>query len=280
MPPAMKPTAIMTFANDLHASGRMAFLRPTAAERLHGRFMRAPDHDSGTGDGTPAPAPSPSPAPTGDPTPAPAAAEQQAAPDPAASEVATPAADPETSILGGDIKDAPAADGEKRPAVEPRAGAPEKYELALEGVQLDADVVGQAEPIMRELNMSNDEANRFLPVAKSLVEKTADSTMQSIIDAGGAQRKAWADAFKADPEIGGAKEQETVQLAAKGLDHLGFGEGHAFRQALTETGFGNHPDMIRAFRKIGEMVSEDGFARAGSEPANTLPVEKRLYPND
>jgi hypothetical protein len=85
--------------------------------------------------------------------------------------------------------------------------------------------------------------------------------VQQLTDAAAAQKE-WLDAFVADPEIGGANREQSEHMAAKGLDALGFAAGHPFRQALTESGFGNHPDMIRAFRAIGQMVGEDGtFAR-------------------
>jgi len=168
-------------------------------------------------------------------------------------------ADEQGSILGGALE--PQAEAAADP--EPEAPVvPEKYELTLEGVELDADSLAVAEPVFKELGLSNDQANKLMPVAKQFSERIADQTLQSIVDAGRVQKAQWADAAKADPEIGGAKFQETTHLAAKALDALGFPEGSEFRKALTETGFGNHPDMIRAMRKIGEMIGEDGFVRS------------------
>lgn len=179
--------------------------------------------------------------------------------------------DAEGSVLGGDVADdKPAAD-------EAPAGAPEAYELALEGTTLDAEAVAEAEPVLRELNLSNEAANKLLPVAANLVAKTADRTVQQIIEAGATQRKEWLDAFKADPEIGGAKEAETVGLAARALDYFGHPVGSEFRKALTETGFGNHPEMIRMMRKVGEMVGEDGFVRTDAGAKSEQPTETRWY---
>lgn len=175
-------------------------------------------------------------------------------------------------IAGGDPALSPA------PAI--RVGAPERYDLALGGMAMDAGLMAEAEPVLRELGLSNDEAGRFMPLAQSLIDRTADRTLQDLIDAGAQQRREWLDAYRADPEIGGGRTRETEHLAARGLDALGFTAGHPFRAALSESGFGNHPDMIRAFRKIGELVSEDGFARSTGGPAGNMPIEKRLYPND
>src|SRR3546814_17813258 len=71
---------------------------------------------------------------------------------------------------------------------------------------------------------------------------------------------------KAAEDIGGGKWDESVHKAAKGLDALGYAEGSDFRKILNETGFGNHPDMIRIAAKLGELVGEDGeFVRRSEE---------------
>ena len=183
------------------------------------------------------------------------------------------------SVLGDDIADtaddAPADDvADDTPAV------PEKYELALEGVEIDAAMLEEATPILQSLKLNNDQANELLPVAAKLVTQTQERTLQALVDAGAAQRKEWFDAFAADPDIGGAKREETEHLAAKGLDALGFAKGHPFRVALTESGFGNHPDMIRMARFVGEMVGEDGSFVRSNDGVKESDALTDLYPNN
>jgi len=216
----------------------------------------------------------------------------QAAPaaSPEAVQAEAPAAEEGTVLGDGEVTavkegEEPAAETKDQPA-----GAPEKYELALEGIDLDPELVAEAEPILRDLNLTNDQANALLPLAPKIMEKAQAALTQQLLDAGASQRKAWLDAFAADPDIGGAKREESTHLAAKGLDALGFrntgfGEDgkspHPFRAALNETGFGNHPDMIRAFRALGEMAGEDGlFARSNSGVREDVPAWKAMYPND
>lgn len=182
-----------------------------------------------------------------------------------------PPADPDSSVLGGKVEDDKPAEDEAP------AGPPEKYELALEGVTLDPEAVEAAEPVFRELNLTNDQANKLMPVAKDFAERTAQSTLKQIMDAGAQQKKDWLDAFAADPEIGGAKREETEHLAAKALDAMGYVADHPFRKALTETGFGNHPDMIRMARRMGELVGEDGFVTPNGAPQVDVPTEQRWY---
>jgi hypothetical protein len=255
----------------------------TPMERRAGRFLRAPDHP--TGDPAPAPAADPTPAPAADPAPADPSPASDPAPaaDPApADPAAPPAADPDDSddtALGGKKSDAPAdPDAPKEPEA-PKV--PESYELtALEGMTIDPDLLEEATPIFKEAGLTNDQANAILPAAKSLMEKTQTATVQHMIDAGNQQRKAWLDAAKADESIGGNKWDASIDSAGRGLDALGYPEGSDFRTALNETGFGNHPEMIRVFARIGEMVGEDGnFVRpdAGAKITDTL---SEMYPNN
>lgn len=196
-------------------------------------------------------------------------------------ETVTPDVADET-VLGGAVVEPQAATESAQ--VTPEVAAPvvpEKYELALEGMEIDGELLGAAEPVLKELGLSNDQANALLPIVKQAMDKAVSAQTAQMTDLMAAQRKEWLDAFNADPDIGGGNREQTVHLAGKGLDALGYIEGHPFRQLLTETGLGNHPDMIRAFRRLGETVSEDGdFVRSGAGGSTQTPPEKRLYPND
>lgn len=196
----------------------------------------------------------------------------------------------ETTVLGGaDAVDtgADSMDVSESPVVAPAVDAPveplvipETYELtAPDGLTLDADMVELAAPIFKELRLTNDAANKLMPVAGQFAEKVQKQTVDALISQGDAQRKEWLDASKADPEIGGVKWKESGEFAAKALDALGFKTGHPFRDALNQSGFGNHPDMIRAFAKFGRLVSEDNqfvTTDAGAKVAKT--ALEQLYP--
>jgi len=163
----------------------------------------------------------------------------------------------------------------------PASLTPERYDLALDGFTIDPALVQNADPVLRDIGLSNDAANKLLPVARDIMARTQESLVRQIADAAAAQKKTWHEAFVADPEIGGARRSETEHFAAKALDALGYAQGHPFRQALNESGFGNHPDMIRAFRRLGELVGEDGgFIRPTTASSRNRPVWERLYPNE
>lgn len=181
---------------------------------------------------------------------------------------AAPATDPATPVA--------------EPPTDPVAPAlPEKYEFNLgEGVTVDPAIVATADPILRELGLSQEAASKLAPLAQQVAERTQAGIMAQLQDGIAAQRKEWLDAYNADPEIGGANRERTEQLSAKALDAMGFTKGHPFRQALTDSGFGNHPDMIRAFSRLGEMVGEDNtFARPNAAPSVPAAAWDRMYPN-
>ena len=281
------PTKSTALRGALLASA--AFMSPV--ERAMGRFMRAPD-DHGGGDGG-------SGGGEGD-----AGAGDTGTGDAGAGDADAGAGDGGDAGDGdddgsggtalGDGSDAGDDDGDGDGSGEgdgdASEGAPEAYDLTTEGVDLDPEMIAEAEPILRELNLTNDQAKKFVPIAAKLMDRAVDATVNDIVAKGNAQRKEWLDSAKAAEDIGGAKWDATMHLAAKGLDALGFVkadkdknvEAHPFRLALEATGFGNHPDMIRMAAKLGELVSEDGdFVRAdASSPAAKGDVAKRLYPND
>jgi hypothetical protein len=200
----------------------------------------------------------------------------------------TPTLD-DATVLGGALVDATVVDNPDgdapvidTPVVDELADTvvPETYELvAPDGVTLDAGMIEIATPIFKELGLTNEAAAKLMPVAGQFAEKVQQQTVDALVAQGEAQRKSWLDASKADAEIGGAKWKESGEFAAKALDALGFKEGHAFRTALNESGFGNHPDMIRAFAKFGRLVSEDNqFVTTDAGAKVTKTALERLYP--
>lgn len=161
-------------------------------------------------------------------------------------------------------------------------GVPEAYALTPpEGLTLDAEAVAAATPVFRELGLSNAAANKLMPAAAQFAQRVQDQANRQLLSHVQAERKAWLDAARADPEIGGAKWGETIATAASALDRLGFGKGSAFRNLLDQSGLGNHPDMIRAFVKVGRAVAEDNdFVLGGGIPRNRRDTAETLYPHD
>jgi hypothetical protein len=199
------------------------------------------DDQTPTPNSQPDPAPKPSDAPADKPQDAPADKPEDTPPDKAADDLGSTA-------LGGDPDDKPDA-----PAV------PETYELAVpEGFEkLDEESVAAATPVFKELGLSNEQANKLVPVAadfaKRIVAQRDQQLLGTILD----QRKGWLEEAKKDPEIGGSNWDASLGSAAKALDALGFPKRSPLRTALNDSGFGNHPELIRFMAKVGKAIGED-----------------------
>lgn len=197
----------------------------------------------------------------------------------------------EVTVLGGAAEAGPAAgpgEGEASAAAEGEGGAggdeaaaagpPEKYELSVpDGFEaIDTDVMSEAEPILRELKLTNEQADKLTPIAAGLVKKTMERAEKAITDRAIAQRKEWADAFQSDPDIGGANKDRTLGDAARAFDHYGLKKGEGLRQLLDESGLGNHPDVIRFVARVGRDLDEGSFER-GSAAATPKAPEQKMY---
>lgn len=187
---------------------------------------------------------------------------------PAASEPAAPAGDPSTPASdpaqqegekpadeGAEQNDkADKQDGEKPEEKDEQKpeGAPEKYEFqAGEGVELDAEALKDFEPVARELNLTNEQAQKLVDAYPKILA----GVQQRQTEAWQAQTEQWAADVKADKEVGGDKLTANLSAAQRALDQFGTPE---LREYLDGTGLGNHPELVKAFIKVGKAMSEDG----------------------
>ncbi|EMC8574261.1 peptidase [Salmonella enterica] len=200
---------------------------------------------------------------------------------PAASEPAAPAGDNpapagEPAPKEGDTSQ-PGTEGEK-PAEENPAdgdkpeeekpddkeqkpeGAPEKYEFKpAEGQELDTAALEQFEPIARELNLTNEQAQKMVDLYGT---KIMPMVQQQQAEAWQKTTEQWAADVKADKEIGGDKLTGNLSAAQRALAQFGTPE---LKEYLEGTGLGNHPELVKAFIKIGKAMSEDGMVDGSNQ---------------
>ncbi|ENQ1389128.1 peptidase [Enterobacter hormaechei] len=214
---------------------------------LHRRLCNEQPADGGA-----APAPSEPSAPAAD-APAPAA-------DPA-----KPEGDkPQPGTEGDNPQENKPADGDK-PADKPddkeqkAEGAPEKYEFkAGEGVELDTEALKDFEPVARDLNLTNEQAQKLVDAYPKILA----GVQQRQAEAWQKQTDGWAETVKADKEIGGDKLTANLSAAQRALDQFGTPE---LKEYLNATGLGNHPDLVKTFVKIGKAMSEDGMVDGSNQ---------------
>ncbi|EOH2999440.1 peptidase [Citrobacter freundii] len=214
---------------------------------LHRRLCNEQPADGGS-----APAPS-------EPS-APAADAQAPAADPA-----KPEGDkPQPGAEGDKPQDDKPADGDK-PADKPddkeqkQEGAPEKYEFkAGEGVELDTEALKDFEPVARDLNLTNEQAQKLVDAYPKILA----GVQQRQAEAWQKQTEGWAETVKADKEIGGDKLTANLSAAQRALEQFGDPE---LKEYLDSTGLGNHPALVKAFIKVGKAMSEDKVVTGGHE---------------
>ncbi|ALD78824.1 hypothetical protein P10159_4079 [Citrobacter portucalensis] len=146
------------------------------------------------------------------------------------------------------------AKAEKAEKDQKQEGAPEKYEFKpAEGQELDAAALEQFEPIARELNLTNEQAQKMVDLYGT---KIMPMFQQQQVEAWQKTTEQWAADVKADKEIGGDKLTGNLSAAQRALAQFGTPE---LKEYLEGTGLGNHPELVKAFVKIGKAMSEDGM---------------------
>ena len=142
-------------------------------------------------------------------------------------------------------------------------GAPEKYEfnnkVADAPDELDPEVLTAFGDVAKELNLPQEAAQKVLDkVAPVIQARQAKAIEQTKVE--------WATQSKSDSEFGGENLTDNLDVAKASLDTFGT---DALKSLLVETGFGNHPEIIRFMYRAGKAISEDSYI-GNSEGADSL----------
>lgn len=157
-------------------------------------------------------------------------------------------------------------------------GAPETYEdfTMPEGIEIDKEMLDGFTPIAKELGLSQQNAQKLVSLYGDRIAAIAQRAQTEQAEAMAAERAAWVEQLKADPDIGGAKFNQSVGLAIKALDRFA---GNEFRQLLDETGLSSHPAMVRAFYKIGKAMAEDEIQSGQGKAPVPQSAAHLIYPD-
>jgi hypothetical protein len=170
------------------------------------------------------------------------------------------------------------------PARQPRSRQPRSREPASagdldpkafklpEGVQADEAVLGEFAGVAKELGINQEGAQRLV----DLYAKQAKAEAVKPYEQWHAMQKQWQDEIKADPSIGGDKLEPALQKVAKVLDTYGDPE---VRKALSFTGAGNNPAIIRTLVKMAEALSEGGPIVGAPPTGKPKTAAEAMYPH-
>ncbi|MBP5058479.1 hypothetical protein [Pseudomonas chlororaphis] len=228
--------------------------------KLLGRvLMNEVPADGGQGGGADAPAPAAD---------APATAAEGSVLTPAATD-APPAAGAETSEKTQQEADAAKV---KTEADAKLTGAPEAYEdfTLPEGMEMDADVLGEFKGLAKELNIPQAKAQQLIDFQTQLATKQAEAYQAAVTK----QSQDWAASIKNDPEIGGANYDKNVESAIKVIQSFG---DPALTELLNTSGLGNHPALFKFCHRISSAISEDKFVLPGSQSSTGRKSDAEVF---
>lgn len=216
-------------------------------------------------------------------------------PDPVATDTSAVTPPAATLATGGDAAATPPAGttpqlGADGKPVAPAAGDPTKaepkpgevkdivYEFkAPDGMQLDKTALDQFTAVAKELKLPAETAQKVVDVATAMQQRQLEAHTRQV--------DAWAEEVStgktADgkdlPEHlrvpGGDKLNETLAVCKKAVA-LGPPE---LKQLLNDSGFGNHPAIVRFMYTVGKALSEDRFVPG--DPLAQSSDASRFYPS-
>ena len=148
-------------------------------------------------------------------------------------------------------------------------GAPDKYEfnskVADAPDELDPEVLTAFGEVAKDLNLSQDAAQKVLDKVAPVIQARQAQEVEQV-------RTEWANEAKADQEFGGESLPANLEIAKSSLNAFGT---DALKSLLSESGLGNHPEVIRFMYRAGKAISEDSYV-GNSEGA----VGKSNVPKD
>lgn len=187
-----------------------------------------------------------------------------------ADETITGSAQDNTEAAGG--ADATASESSAAESTGAEAVVPEKYDLKLpEGSLLDASTVDRISAYAKEKGLSNEAAQEKLDGEHKAVTSYHEAQSNHVAEI----KAGWRKTAETDKEIGGAAFKENVELAKRALERFG---SEKFRSELDETSFGDNPEMIRSWYRVGKAMAEDKLIHSSSKAdSSTRTLEEVFY---
>jgi hypothetical protein len=152
-------------------------------------------------------------------------------------------------------------------------GAPDEYaEFKMpEGMEIDQKSVERFAPLLKDLNLSQEQAQTLVDAQAEAVADAAKAQIERWTEV----RTEWLDTAKADEEIGGDKFDGSLADATAALKEYGTPE---LLSAMDDLGIGNHPEIIRFIARVGKDLGEDTVRGGNKSPAGDKTVAQLMYP--
>lgn len=128
---------------------------------------------------------------------------------------------------------------------------PETYDIkAPEDSKLPEEHIKVVSDYAKEHKLTNEQAQAVLERDNGLLVTFAEGQLKELET----KKVEWFEQAKADKEIGGDNLEKNVELSKRVTARYATED---FRKILVDTGFGNHPELVRMLTRIGNSMSED-----------------------
>ena len=127
------------------------------------------------------------------------------------------------------------------------------------GMEMDYEAADRFKQVAKSLGLTQDEAQKLVDLYVDQMKRLQDQSAQQNSN----RQSQWQKQSRTDKELAGnGRFDRNLAIARKAVDRFG---GPKLSTALTETGAGNHPEILRCFYRIGKALSEDGFIAPGGK---------------
>jgi hypothetical protein len=153
--------------------------------------------------------------------------------------------------------------------------APEKYDLKLpEGSLLDASELSAVEAYAKSKKLTQEMAQDLVEYRSSVKAEHNEALQLKAQE----MREVWLNDLMNDKEIGGDKAKAAVGDAKSLIDKFGNSQ---FKQALNDTGLGNHPELVRFLSNVyRSYAASDTAVHGGTHTVQKPSLEDVFYKNN
>lgn len=174
----------------------------------------------------------------------------------------TPSEDKPEDESAETTEDGKPKEGDQKP-VEYKLKAPKDSGISAEGLK-------EIEEFAKTNGLSQDAAQALVERENDLLLTIKEQQQEQMEK----MSNEWRKTVENDKVWGGDNLKQTSFYSNQALQKFGSNE---LRQGLIDTGFGNHPEVVKFFAKVGKALSPGTFEKQGLPPVQRKSAEEQLY---
>lgn len=149
-------------------------------------------------------------------------------------------------------------------------------ELMPEGWELNKDLTEKFNDIAGKYNMSQKGASEAMALAVDLAKQTQEGVLSAQAQEIEAKRIKYSELVTKDPEIGGAKLDESLRVANLAYSKFIQGDKEAHDE-FCKSGLNGHPAVVKMFYEVGKQMQDDVIHSGGASSSSSKSGSELLY---